>query len=270
MLLANKQVAMEIGMVKGKKQPKPFVYRIHDNPDPDKMLNFSTIAHRFGYKVKIKGKRSAMKNSLNKMLSQGNGRPEENLLSSLAIRSIAKAVYSTVNVGHYGLAFDYYTHFTSPIRRYPDLQIQRIIKDDLRGRLDKGGRIGKYSSILQHVGEQSSAMEQRATEAEREAVKLKKAEYMLEHVGEEYDGVISGVTGWGFYVELQNTVEGLVHIMTLKDDYYNFDEENYRLVGEQHGRVFRLGEPVRVRVRNAEPANRTIDFTYVEKETETE
>ena len=112
-------------------------------------------------------------------------------------------------------------------------------------------------------------MEQRAAEAEREAVKLKKAEYMLEHVGEEYDGVISGVTGWGFYVELRNTVEGLVHIMTLKDDYYNFDEENYRLVGEQHGRVFRLGEPVRVRVRSAEPANRTIDFTYVEKETET-
>ena len=125
-------------------------------------------------------------------------------------------------------------------------------------------------AIYQHVAEQSSAMEQRAAEAEREAVKLKKAEYMLEHVGEEYDGVISGVTGWGFYVELQNTVEGLVHIMTLKDDYYNFDEENYRLVGEQHGRVFRLGEPVRVRVRNAEPANRTIDFTYVEKETETE
>ena len=196
--------------------------------------------------------------------------PEEPLISRLLLRSMARAIYTPECSGHFGLAASYYCHFTSPIRRYPDLQIHRIIKDDLRGRLDKGGRIGKYSSILQHVAEQSSAMEQRAAEAEREAVKLKKAEYMLEHVGEEYDGVISGVTGWGFYVELQNTVEGLVHIMTLKDDYYNFDEENYRLVGEQHGRVFRLGEPVRVRVRNAEPANRTIDFTYVEKETETE
>lgn len=197
-----------------------------------------------------------------------------------AIREVLESYplnYMTLNTGVYYLndtdtpAEEVISHANiSPIRRYPDLQIHRIIKDDLRGRLDKGGRIGKYSSILQHVAEQSSAMEQRAAEAEREAVKLKKAEYMLEHVGEEYDGVISGVTGWGFYVELPNTVEGLVHIMTLKDDYYNFDEENYRLVGEQHGRVFRLGEPVRVRVRNAEPANRTIDFTYVEKETETE
>ena len=176
---------------------------------------------------------------MQKILTSIEGTPEEPLISRLLLRSMARAIYTPECSGHFGLAASYYCHFTSPIRRYPDLQIHRIIKDDLRGRLDKGGRIGKYSSILQHVAEQSSAMEQRAAEAEREAVKLKKAEYMLEHVGEEYDGVISGVTGWGFYVELPNTVEG-------------------------------LREPVRDRVRNAEPANRTIDFTYVEKETETE
>ena len=247
----------------------PFLYRTHDKPDGDRMEATLTLIREQGIKVE-KRSHEITPGEVQKILTSIEGTPEEPLISRLLLRSMARAIYTPECSGHFGLAASYYCHFTSPIRRYPDLQIHRIIKDDLRGRLDKGGRIGKYSSILQHVAEQSSAMEQRAAEAEREAVKLKKAEYMLEHVGEEYDGVISGVTGWGFYVELQNTVEGLVHIMTLKDDYYNFDEENYRLVGEQHGRVFRLGEPVRVRVRNAEPANRTIDFTYVEKETETE
>lgn len=264
MLMANETVAEDYYW-----QEMPFLYRIHEKPDEEKMAKLGTFINNFGYTLRMPGGEVHPK-ELQKLLEKIEGTPEEALLSRLTLRSMKQAKYSTLNSGHFGLAAKYYTHFTSPIRRYPDLQIHRIIKDDLRGRLDKGGRIGKYSSILQHVAEQSSAMEQRAAEAEREAVKLKKAEYMLEHVGEEYDGVISGVTGWGFYVELQNTVEGLVHIMTLKDDYYNFDEENYRLVGEQHGRVFRLGEPVRVRVRNAEPANRTIDFTYVEKETETE
>lgn len=247
----------------------PFLYRTHDKPDGDRMEATLMLIREQGIKVE-KRSHEITPGEVQKILTSIEGTPEEPLISRLLLRSMARAIYTPECSGHFGLAASYYCHFTSPIRRYPDLQIHRIIKDDLRGRLDKGGRIGKYSSILQHVAEQSSAMEQRAAEAEREAVKLKKAEYMLEHVGEEYDGVISGVTGWGFYVELPNTVEGLVHIMTLKDDYYNFDEENYRLVGEQHGRVFRLGEPVRVRVRNAEPANRTIDFTYVEKETETE
>ena len=264
MLMANETVAEDYYW-----QEMPFLYRIHEKPDEEKMAKLGTFINNFGYTLRMPGGEVHPK-ELQKLLEKIEGTPEEALLSRLTLRSMKQAKYSTLNSGHFGLAAKYYTHFTSPIRRYPDLQIHRIIKDDLRGRLDKGGRIGKYSSILQHVAEQSSAMEQRAAEAEREAVKLKKAEYMLEHVGEEYDGVISGVTGWGFYVELPNTVEGLVHIMTLKDDYYNFDEENYRLVGEQHGRVFRLGEPLRVRVRNAEPANRTIDFTYVEKETETE
>ena len=264
MLMANETVAEEYCT-----REIPFLYRTHDQPDGDRMEATLTLIREQGIKVE-KRSHEITPGEVQKILTSIEGTPEEPLISRLLLRSMARAIYTPECSGHFGLAASYYCHFTSPIRRYPDLQIHRIIKDDLRGRLDKGGRIGKYSSILQHVAEQSSAMEQRAAEAEREAVKLKKAEYMLEHVGEEYDGVISGVTGWGFYVELQNTVEGLVHIMTLKDDYYNFDEENYRLVGEQHGRVFRLGEPVRVRVRNAEPANRTIDFTYVEKETETE
>ena len=264
MLMANETVAEEYCT-----REIPFLYRTHDKPDGDRMEATLMLIREQGIKVE-KRSHEITPGEVQKILTSIEGTPEEPLISRLLLRSMARAIYTPECSGHFGLAASYYCHFTSPIRRYPDLQIHRIIKDDLRGRLDKGGRIGKYSSILQHVAEQSSAMEQRAAEAEREAVKLKKAEYMLEHVGEEYDGVISGVTGWGFYVELQNTVEGLVHIMTLKDDYYNFDEENYRLVGEQHGRVFRLGEPVRVRVRNAEPANRTIDFTYVEKETETE
>ena len=264
MLMANETVAEEYCT-----REIPFLYRTHDKPDGDRMEATLTLIREQGIKVE-KRSHEITPGEVQKILTSIEGTPEEPLISRLLLRSMARAIYTPECSGHFGLAASYYCHFTSPIRRYPDLQIHRIIKDDLRGHLDKGGRIGKYSSILQYVAEQSSAMEQRAAEAEREAVKLKKAEYMLEHVGEEYDGVISGVTGWGFYVELQNTVEGLVHIMTLKDDYYNFDEENYRLVGEQHGRVFRLGEPVRVRVRNAEPANRTIDFTYVEKETETE
>lgn len=263
MLMANETVAEEYCT-----REIPFLYRTHDKPDGDRMEATLTLIREQGIKVE-KRSHEITPGEVQKILTSIEGTPEEPLISRLLLRSMARAIYTPECSGHFGLAASYYCHFTSPIRRYPDLQIHRIIKDDLRGRLDKGGRIGKYSSILQHVAEQSSAMEQRAAEAEREAVKLKKAEYMLEHVGEEYDGVISGVTGWGFYVELRNTVEGLVHIMTLKDDYYNFDEENYRLVGEQHGRVFRLGEPVRVRVRSAEPANRTIDFTYVEKETET-
>ena len=263
MLMANETVAEEYCT-----REIPFLYRTHDKPDGDRMEATLTLIREQGIKVE-KRSHEITPGEVQKILTSIEGTPEEPLISRLLLRSMARAIYTPECSGHFGLAASYYCHFTSPIRRYPDLQIHRIIKDDLRGRLDKGGRIGKYSSILQHVAEQSSAMEQRAAEAEREAVKLKKAEYMLEHVGEEYDGVISGVTGWGFYVELPNTVEGLVHIMTLKDDYYNFDEENYRLVGERHGRIFRLGEPVRVRVRNAEPANRTIDFTYVETETET-
>ncbi|MDY2938847.1 MAG: ribonuclease R [Fusicatenibacter sp.] len=254
MLMANETVAMEYCT-----REIPFLYRTHDQPDRDRMEGTLQFIREQGVPVE---KRSSeiTPAEVQKILTQIEGSSKEPLISRLLLRSMSRAVYTPKCSGHFGLAAKYYCHFTSPIRRYPDLQIHRIIKDDLRGRLEKGGRIEKYASILPHVAEQSSAMEQRAAEAERESVKLKKAEYMLEHIGEEYDGVISGVTGWGIYVELPNTVEGLVHIITLRDDFYRYDEENYQLVGEKNGKCYRYGQPVRIRVRSAEPANRTIDF----------
>ena len=224
-----------------------------------------TLIREQGIKVE-KRSHEITPGEVQKILTSIEGTPEEPLISRLLLRSMARAIYTPECSGHFGLAASYYCHFTSPIRRYPDLQIHRIIKDDLRGRLDKGGRIGKYSSILQHVAEQSSAMEQRAAEAEREAVKLKKAEYMLEHVGEEYDGVISGVTGWGFYVELPNTVEGLVHVNTLRDDYYTFDQDAYELIGDVTHKVFALGQKVRVRVADADTMLKTVDFVLAEEQ----
>ncbi|MCI5649991.1 MAG: ribonuclease R [Fusicatenibacter sp.] len=257
MLMANETVAMEYCT-----REIPFLYRTHDQPDRDRMESTLQFIREQGI---LAEKRSSeiTPAEVQKILSQIEGSPGEPLISRLLLRSMSRAVYTPKCSGHFGLAAKYYCHFTSPIRRYPDLQIHRIIKDDLRGRLEKGGRIEKYASVLPHVAEQSSMTEQRAAEAERESVKLKKAEYMLERVGEEFDGVISGVTGWGIYVELPNTVEGLVHIITLRDDFYRYDEENYQLVGEKSGKSYRLGQPVRIRVRGAEPANRTIDFELV-------
>ncbi|MFT4008161.1 MAG: RNB domain-containing ribonuclease, partial [Lacrimispora sp.] len=179
--------------------------------------------------------------------------------SRLALRSMKQARYTVENTGHFGLAAKYYTHFTSPIRRYPDLQIHRIIKENLRAGLNEK-RIGHYDKLLQQVAVQSSAMERRADEAERETIKLKKCEYMSKHIGEEFDGVVSGVTNWGIYVELPNTVEGLIHVNQLQDDYYRFDEEHYELVGEMTGKTFKLGQPIRVIVAGTDKLLRTIDF----------
>ena len=196
---------------------------------------------------------------IQKILQQIQGSPQEALISRLLLRSMKQARYTTGCSGHFGLAAKYYCHFTSPIRRYPDLQIHRIIKDDLRGRL-REEKIAYYAGILENAALQSSLTERRAQEAERETDKLKMAEYMAARIGQEYEGVISGVTGWGFYVELPSTVEGLVHVSTLRGDYYHFDEDNYRLIGEITKREFTLGQRVRVRVADADVETKTVDF----------
>jgi ribonuclease R len=198
-----------------------------------------------------------------KLLTKVEGSAEENLISRLALRSMKQAKYTPENTGHFGLAASYYCHFTSPIRRYPDLQIHRIIKDNLRGRMNED-KIRHYESILTEVSKQSSERERLAEEAERETIKLKKVEYMEEHLGEEFEGVISSVTKWGVYVELSNTIEGLIHVTNMYDDHYNYIEDRYEMVGERTGKTYKLGETVRVRVIGTDYLERTIDFEFVE------
>jgi len=253
MLMANETVAEDYFW-----QEIPFLYRTHDNPDPEKMKSFATLINNFGYSIRFHNGEVYPK-EVQKLLANVEDTPEEALISRLALRSMKQAKYTVSNTGHFGLAAKYYTHFTSPIRRYPDLQIHRIIKENLRSGL-AGKRISHYDKILQQVAVQSSAMERRADEAERETIKLKKCEYMSKHVGEEFDGVISGVTNWGLYVELSNTVEGLIHVNQLQDDYYHFDEEHYELVGEMTRKTFKLGQPIRVMVLGTDKLLRTIDF----------
>lgn len=264
MLLANKQVATDMGMSKGKKKPKPFVYRIHDNPDPDKLSNFAEIASRFGYKLQIKGKAKEVNGSLNKMLDKIKGRAEEDLLSILAIRSMAKAVYSTINIGHYGLAFDYYTHFTSPIRRYPDMMVHRLID-----RYMNGGRAVNQSK-LEDECKHSSDMELLAANAERASIKYKQVEFMADRVGKIYEGSVSGVTEWGLYVELdENKCEGMVPIRDLVDDYYEFDEKNYCLIGRRYRHIYRLGDKLTVQVARADLNKKQLDFALVDNNAST-
>ena len=253
MLAANETVAEDYFW-----QELPFVYRTHDNPDPEKMKQLGTFIHNFGYFIRLQQGEIHPK-ELQKLLDKIEGTPEEVLLSRLTLRSMKQAKYTTLCSGHFGLAARYYTHFTSPIRRYPDLQIHRIIKESLKGGLgDK--RAGHYEAILPGVAMQTSALERRAEEAERETDKLKKCEYMSRFIGQEFDGVVSGVTNWGLYVELPNTVEGLVRISELRDDYYIFDEQHYELVGEMTRKTFKLGQPIRVQVASTDRLLRTVDF----------
>lgn len=260
MLLANETVAREYC-----REDIPFVYRTHENPDPEKVENLLMLLHSQGISVQ-KSREEITPKEIQMLLEKIEGLPNEPMISRMALRTMKQAKYTTECSGHFGLAAKYYCHFTSPIRRYPDLQIHRIIKDHLRGRLERVGKTEHYQEILEEVARQSSICERRAEEAERESDKLKKAEYMSYHLKEEFEGIISGVTGWGFYVELPNTVEGLVHVTTLWDDYYTFDQEACVLRGNMTKKEFCMGQKVRVRVVSADKLTKTIDFVLVEGE----
>lgn len=265
MLLANRTVAAFIGKNKEHKKAKTFVYRVHDKPEQSKLTELAKIARAFGYKVKDSGSSREINRSINKMLADVKGRGEENFLSTLAIRSMAKAVYTTDNIGHYGLAFDYYTHFTSPIRRYPDMMVHRLLERYLSG--GRSVNQQKTEDLCKH----SSEMEQLATNAERSSIKYKQVEYMGDHIGEVYDGIISGVTEWGLYVELnENLCEGLIMVRDLMDDYYEFDEKNYCLVGSRNNVRYRLGDNVKVKVARINLEKKQLDFALIDDRTQRE
>lgn len=271
MLAANETVAQHFYWLE-----TPFVYRTHDAPDPDKMEKLALFIHNFGYHIrrsqgsdpKVSGDAYAIHpKELQKLLDQVEGTQEEMLIARLTLRSMKRAGYTVDCSGHFGLAARFYCHFTSPIRRYPDLQIHRIIKEFLRGRMTQE-RISHYRELLPEVAKQASQTERRADEAEREADKLKKVQFMEAHIGEVFEGVVSGVTGWGLYVELPNTVEGLVHVNSMKGDYFSYDEKNYELVGQATGRTYKLGQKLKVEVAFADRFNRTIDFVLAEGESD--
>lgn len=258
MLLANETVAEDYYW-----QELPFVYRTHEAPDEEKIRTLATFINNFGYSMHV-GANEVRPKEIQKLLAKVEGSPQEAMISRLALRSMKQAKYTPENSGHFGLAAAYYTHFTSPIRRYPDLQIHRIIKDNIRGRM-KEEKIVHYDKILPEVTKYASEMERRAEEAERETVKLKKVEYMQQHLGEIFEGVISSITKWGMYVELPNTVEGLVHVANMRDDHYEYDENRYELIGAHTNKVYKLGQRIWIQVTGADRLLRTIDFEIAEE-----
>ena len=255
MLLANETVAQHFYWLE-----MPFVYRTHETPDPEKILKLGTFINNFGYNIKVKsGDNEIHPKEIQKLLCKIEGTEEEALITRLTLRSMKQAKYTVNNTGHFGLACPCYCHFTSPIRRYPDLQIHRIIKEQLRGRL-KEERIDHYNKILPEVAKHSSEMERRADEAERETDKLKKAQYMESRIGEVFEGVISGITAWGIYVELPNTVEGMIHVSRLAGDFYYYREESYEMAGRDTGRCFKLGQKIKVLVNDVDRMSKSINF----------
>ncbi|MEG1581132.1 MAG: ribonuclease R [Bacteroidaceae bacterium] len=263
MLLANRSVAEMIGNVPKGKNPKVFPYRIHDVPDPSKLENLQAFITKFGYKLRTDGSKEEVSKALNKLLEEVKGKKEENLVETVALRAMMKARYSIYNIGHYGLMFPFYTHFTSPIRRYPDTMVHRLLT-----RYAEGGRSAsadKYEELCEH----SSAMEQLAASAERASIKYKQTEFMAERVGQEFDGTISGVTEFGLYVEVnENKCEGMVPLRDLVDDYYEFDERNYCLFGRRHHKRYSLGDAVKIKVAKANLERKQIDFQLMETDSE--
>ncbi len=259
MLLANRHVAELVGkrMSSGGRE-KTFVYRVHDKPKEDKLESFTRIARKLGYEVRTENRR-ALARSMNKLIKQVVGKPEQNLIETLALRAMAKAVYTTRNIGHYGLAFDYYTHFTSPIRRYPDMMVHRLLERYLKG--GKSVNEDEYEERCRHASE----MERKAIDAERASIKYKQVEYLADKVGHVYDGIIAGVTDWGIYVEInENKCEGMIPIRELADDFYELDEENFTIIGRRKGRRFTLGDPIRVEIARVNLEKRQLDLRLAE------
>ena len=260
MLLANKYVAQHIGMPRNREKPKTFVYRIHDVPNPEKLSNFATFIKKFGYKIKTDGKKTAVSSSINHLLDRIEGKKEQNMIETLAIRSMAKAAYSTKNIGHYGLAMKYYTHFTSPIRRYPDMMVHRLLTKYADKVPQQTIDRTDYESLCKH----SSDMEQLAAQAERASIKYKQIEFMADKIGKVYDGVISGISTWGIYVEInENKCEVMVYIRDLEDDVYVYDEKNYCIIGRRTQRKYQIGDDIRIKVVKADLIKKYLDFEIV-------